>query len=517
VTTVELGPGTRQATPQPVPLSCLLASAGLPSAAEDALITGITADSRRVQPGSLFVCYRGIEHDGHDYAPEAAARGAAAIVCERPVSLLSRTPTVLVQDGRQAWARLLAAWYGFPSRRLLLVGVTGTDGKTTTVTLLHHILSACGLRAGLIATTGAKVAEQELDTGLHTTTPAPDIVQELLARMVAHGAEAAIIEATSEGLAQHRLDGCEFDIAVLTNITHDHLYYHGSFEAYREAKARLFASLATSYRKPGTPKISVLNKDDASFAYLRQFAVDLCLSYGAEGADLTLEHVRCGRGMLSFRLRSPWGSSPMQLPLPGAYNAYNVAAAIAAACGLGVPFPDAVRACESFQGVVGRMEPIQMGQPFNVFIDFAHTPNALEHALRTARSLCEARVIVVFGCAGERDRLKRRPMGALAVQLADYAIFTAEDPRREDLEKILAEMEAGAQAAGGRPGRDYEVVADRAQAIERAISLARPGDIVLLCGKGHERSMCYGTEERPWSEHAAARAALEKLGYRGQP
>ena len=480
------------------------------------MVSGVVADSRRVQPGSLFVAYRGLEVDGHRYIGAALASGAAALVVEREPDIPTAVPTALVPDARSAWARLSAAWEEFPARQLLLAGVTGTDGKTTTAALLQHILQQSGLPTGLISTVNALVGGRPLDTGLHTTTPPPSDIQHLLRRMVDSGSRAAVVEATSEGLAQKRLDGCDFDLAIVTNITHDHLYFHGSLAAYREAKATLFRSLASSYRKPGVAKVAVLNRDDSSFDYLVGIPADRTISYGSYGSsqgDVRVRVLQAARGQLLLAFDSPWGHGEARLPMGGQYNAYNAAAAIAGACAWGIGLDQACHAMESFPGVPGRNEFINQGQPFAVVVDFAHTANALEQALRAARAWTVGRLIVVFGCAGERDRLKRGPMGSIAVQLADLAIFTAEDPRREPLQAILAEMEAGAREAGGLLGRHYLIEPDRAQAIGLAISQAAPGDTVLICGKGHEQSMCYGQEERPWDDRQAAREALRRCGF----
>lgn len=492
----------------------LLRRAGLP--ADDLprqIVRDIQTDSRRVSPGSLFIAYRGLQTDGHAFIPAAVRSGALAVVAERPPEDPVGVPVVIVPDGRMAWARLEAAWHRYPSRELRLAGVTGTDGKTTTATLLHHILTQNGLSVGLISTVGAHMGDRVVDTGLHTSTPPPSQVQALLREMVAAGCQAAVLEATSEGLAQHRLEACEFDLAVVTNITHDHLYYHRTLEAYREAKALLFRYLSVGDRKPGVAKTAVLNRDDSSYEILRPIAADRHLTYGTARADTIIEQARDCAGGLAVVLRTPWGRADLEAPLVGRYNAWNTAAAVTAACAWGVPLSRAAEACASFPGVPGRMEFIRQGQPFTVIVDFAHTANALEQALRAVRPITEGRLIVVFGCAGERDVLKRAPMATVAVLLADHAVFTAEDPRREDVRDILAQMEAAAVRAGAVAGVHYSLVPDRAEAIHRAVAMARPGDTVILCGKGHEQSMCFGTEERPWDDRSAARAALEANGH----
>jgi UDP-N-acetylmuramoyl-L-alanyl-D-glutamate--2,6-diaminopimelate ligase len=466
----------------------------------------------------------------HDFLPAALAGGAAAVVTEREVEGL-QVPQVVVPDGRQALAYLSAAWEGYPARALTVVGVTGTDGKTTTCNLLHSILSAAGRRAGLVTTVNAVIGERVQDTGLHTTTPdAPDM-QRYLAEMVEAGMEIAVLEATSEGLAQQRVTACDFDLAVVTNVTHEHLYFHGSIEAYRQAKAMLFHHLSAGVRKPGVPKVAVLNRDDDSYSYLRPIPADRHLAYGIEsraessaadvpaadlaGPDVVATDVRPSAAETRFLLRGPGVEFPLRTRLVGLYNVSNILAAATAALALDVPPAAVQQGVWEVGGIVGRMERVDEGQAFLALVDFAHTPNALQRALETARTMTTGRVIAVFGCAGERDVQKRAWMGRISARLADVTVMTAEDPRRESLEAILDEMARGAEAAGAVLGRDYFRVPDRAEAIQYAVDQARPGDLVITCGKGHEQSMCYGTVERPWSEHAALRAALRRRLARG--
>ena len=484
----------------------------------DVAVTAITCDSRQVRPGSLFVAYRGVAVDGHDYVPQALDRGAVAVVVERRLGGLI-VPSIVVPDGREALAFLSAAWHGFPARRLTMVGVTGTDGKTTTCNLLHSILTAAGRRAGLVTTVKAVIGRQISDTGLHTTTPdAPD-VQRYLAQMVAAGTEIAILETTSHGLEQHRVSGCDFDVAVVTNVTHEHLDLHGSLEAYQQAKARLFQHLTAGHRKPGLPKVAVLNADDDSCRYLRPIPADRHLSYGLEGAhegvaDVVAGDIRRTAEATRFTVRSPAGEFELRTVLVGDFNISNILAATAAALALGTPVEAIQEGVWRLKGIVGRMERVDEGQEFTALVDFAHTPNALQRALETARTMTEGRVIAVFGSAGERDVAKRAWMGEIGARLADVVVLTAEDPRSEPVEDILAEMARGAERGGAVEGQSYFRLADRAEAIQFAVDLAQPGDVVIACGKGHERSMCYGTVERPWSEHQALRAALRRRRQR---
>lgn len=497
-------------------------------------ITAVEHDSRRVTAGALFVARRGGSADGHKFIPQAIERGAAAIVGEEvgQVSNLSNggaggqvinLPYIRVPDSAEALAWLCAAFHGFPARKMVMIGVTGTDGKTTTCNLIHSILIAAGIRAGLISTVNAVIGGRVLDTGLHTTTPdAPD-VQKYLAQMVEAGTTHCVLETTSHGIAQHRVTGCEFDIAVVTNITHEHLDFHGSLDAYRAAKAKLFEGLAASHRKPGVEKLAVLNADDGSFDYLRERLGAPHMSYGlSEGADVQARNVihesACTQFVVrSADLQSAISNQQFATSLVGEYNLSNCLAAITAATkGLGLDWETVARGVASLKGVPGRMERFDLGQNFTAIVDFAHTPNALRRALETCRRMTKGSVIVVFGSAGLRDVAKRRWMGEAAAELADYAIITAEDPRTELLEAIMAEMAEGAKSRGGVEGKTFWRIADRGEAIQFAVNMAGPGDVVIACGKAHEQSMCFGEIEHPWDDRAAMKAALSaRLGLPG--
>ena len=490
----------------------------------DPEIASVAADSRKVEPGGLFVAVKGVDVDGHRFIPQAVERGAAAVVFSDPQwdSAFSRWPPVAavrVPDSREALAWISAAWYGFPARSLKVIGVTGTDGKTTTVNLIASILSATGFAVSLISTVNARIGNEEHDTGLHTTTPdAPD-VQRYLSQMVEAGSDYAVLEATSHGLGQHRVTACEFDVAVVTNITHEHLDYHGSYEAYRAAKARLFAALTESHRKLDTPKVAVLNADDSSYEFLRAIPADIHVSYGLNnGVDLTAEDIQHTPQGLEFRAVTPIGGVLLRSPLVGLYNVHNILAACAAAVSQGVGLEAIHAGVESLAGIKGRMERIDEGQDFTAIVDFAHTPNALESVLREARQLTAGRVIVVFGSAGLRDRQKRGLMGRVAGRLADRIVITAEDPRTEDLNAIMEEIAQACRAEDREEGRDFWKVGDRAEAMEFAVDMAEPGDMVIAAGKGHEQSMCFGTVEYPWSDQEAMRNALRRrLGSDATP
>jgi len=485
----------------------------------DVEIEGLAHDSRQVKPGDLFVAIKGLNADGHDYIPQAIQRGAVAVMAERKTTEFPQAPAVplvVVPDSRQALAYLAAAFHGYPTRKLRVIGVTGTDGKTTTVELTRSILAAAGYKTGMINTVEALIGDEHRPTGLHTTTPDALQVQGYLARMVEAGMEYAVLETTSHGLAQHRVAACDFDVAVLTNITHEHLDYHKTYESYQEAKARLFRSLTGSFRKPGTPKTSILNADDPSFEHFRQIPAERHLAYGLEQpADITAGNIVYTPTATTFTAVTPDGEFAVQTALPGLFNVYNILAAIAVGVSQGVPFEAMQEGIRAVRGVPGRMERIDMGQDFTVIVDFAHTPNALRRALETARGLTKGRVIVVFGCPGLRDVAKRPMMGEIAGKLADRIVITADDPRTEDLNTIMAQIATGCREAGRREGEDYWRIGDRREAIEFAVGMAQAGDLVLLAGKGHEQSLALGTTEVPWDDREVVRETLERLeiGY----
>ncbi len=527
----------------------------------DPEIVSIEQDSRRVIPGSLFVACRGANTDGHRFVSQAIANGAVAVVGEKELkelagtrgsslSSLSSVAYIQVPDSAEALAWLCAALHDYPARKLVMIGVTGTDGKTTTGNLIHSVLLAAGLEAGLISTVNAVIGDQVLDTGLHTTTPGAPDVQRYLAQMVDAGMTHCVLETTSHGLAQHRVTACEFDIAVVTNITHEHLDFHGSIENYRAAKAKLFEGLAAAIKKPNIEKLAVLNADDGSFDYLRQRISVPHVSYGlGENADLFATDITYAPDFTRFAISyqpSAISHQQFQTILPGAYNVSNCLAAIAVGLKLGLPVEAIQRGIASLKGVAGRMERIDLGQDFIAIVDFAHTPNGLRRALETARQLTgensftaenaesaeknkndsansphsavkhAGRVIVVFGSAGLRDVAKRRMMGEIAAELADLTIITAEDPRTESLEALMAESAEGAKSKGGVEGKTFWRIADRGQAIAFAVKMAQAGDVVMACGKAHEQSMCFGTVEYPWDDRVAMRAALSaRLGVDG--
>ena len=451
-------------------------------------VTGVTHDSRRVRPGYVFVALKGQKHDGHRYIPEAIERGAVAVVGEEDLSL--PLPYARVPDARRALSLLSAAFYGFPSRRLKVVGVTGTDGKTTTSHLIHHVLNALGVRTGLISSVGYAFEKEWRYPEGHFTTPEAPELQAVLAEMVRRGETHAVVETSSHALAQHRVADVDYDLAVWTHLSPEHLDFHGDMESYFEAKASLVR------RAP----FAVLN---AACPFARRLTERPHLAYG-EGGDIWAEELVEEPGGLKFLVRTKSGEAyPAYLPMIGAYNVENALAALGAASALGLPLGEATRALASFPGVPGRMQ-ILAAEPVRVVVDFAHTPPSLRRALKALRPTTQGRLLLVIGAAGERDPAKRRPLGEVAGELADVVVFTEEDSRSEPTEAILAELETGAR------GKNAEVYLepDRCQAIRLAARLARPGDTVVLAGKGHERTLERANEVIPWDEAACARAAF---------
>jgi UDP-N-acetylmuramoyl-L-alanyl-D-glutamate--2,6-diaminopimelate ligase len=481
-------------------------------------VGGIAIDSRTVRPGDLFVARRGASVDGHAYIASAIERGAAAVVGDREMRDVG-VPYVRVEDSCRALTWLAAAFYGQPGRKLSVVGVTGTDGKTTTSNLLYHILQAAGIKAGLISTVNAVIGDQVLDTGFHVTTPDAQDVQHYLALMFDAGLTHVVLETTSHGLAQYRVDAAQYDIAVVTNITHEHVNDHGSLENYRRAKARLFELLGQTIAKPqGNPRLAVLNRDDSSYDYLQPFLSGPQISYGLDpDSAVRARGIQYSPEGISFQVTGPDYTVQVESPLIGAFNVSNCLAAFCAAVhGLAIDPETAARGLGSLAGIPGRMERIRLGQSFTVLVDFAHTPNALRVAIETVRPMTTGKVIAIFGSAGLRDRQKRRMMAETSADLADVTILTAEDPRTESLDSILAEMAAGAKSHGAREGETLYCIPDRGEAIRHGVRMAAPGDIVIACGKGHEQSMCFGTIEYPWDDRTAMKAALsEYLGIPG--
>jgi len=504
-------------------LRTVLAQAGVPIASVS--VSGVALDSREVSAGNLFVAVPGLAIDGHDYAIPAAASGAVAVLGERAVGGLG-VPQILVSSARSALA-VAAAWINdFPSHALGVIGVTGTDGKTTTSYLIRGMLVECGITTGLLTTIDVVVGGESLGYTGHTTPEAP-VIQADLRRMVDAGDRVAVVETTSHGLALERVAEIAYDIAVFTNLTHEHLDLHGTYEAYIAAKRSLFERLAVGPSNPQKewPKGAVVNAQDARGAEMvaaARAAGARVMTYAVDpdlGADVVATGINDDGRALRMHVRTSRWEDEVHVGLPGRFNAFNALAAIGVGEMLGLDPAAMRRGLGAVRHVAGRMEPIDEGQPFDVFVDFAHTPGALAAALDALNPVAAARggsLISLFGSPGARDIRKRPMMGRAAGERSRVVVLTDDDPRSEDEMAILEEIAAGAEEAGRRRDRDLFLIPDRASAIRRAFELARPGDIVLLAGKGHEPSIALAGGPTPWSEADVARAALREMGYRGR-
>ncbi len=463
-------------------------------------ITGLAYDSRLVAAGALFFCVPGYTRDGHDLAPDAVSRGAAALVVQRELAL--DVPQLLVDDVRAAMGPAASAFYGDPSEELAVVGITGTNGKTTTAFLVRELLEAGGRRTGLLGTVKSVVAGD--DRAVTRTTPEAIDVQGTLREMADGGDRACVMEVSSHALTLRRTDGVAFAAAVFTNLTQDHLDFHPTMEDYFAAKRLLFVP-----RDGRPPAVAVVNVDDP---YGARLAAELgergepVTTYALHGeADYRARDVRIDLSGSRWRVEAPDGSYALRSPLRGEFNVANVLAALACARALGVPVEVCASAIESAGQVPGRFQTVDEGQPFAVLVDYAHTPDSLENVLAAARLLTEGRLRVVFGCGGDRDRGKRPQMGEIAHRLADDVIVTSDNPRSEDPDAIIAEVLAG---AGGEVGHD----ADRETAIARALHAAGPGDVVVIAGKGHEQGQVFaGGRTVPFDDVSVARDILRAL------
>ncbi len=483
-------------------LRALLTELDAPSVVGDVdrEIRGLAYDSREVHPGFLFAALRGTSHDGGDFIADAAARGAAAVLVDRDVPPPPGLTVVRVASARQGLAQISDAFFGHPSQSLRLIGVTGTNGKGATTYLVEAILRAASRPCGIIGTMGI-VIDGDVRPIERTTPEAPDL-QRALRTMVDRGRQYVAVEVASHALAQERVTGCRFEIGVFTNLTRDHLDFHRSMEAYRAAKTRLFALL------PPTGW-AILNADDPASAVMRAVTPAQVMTYGLQGtADVRGRDLSLHLRGTAFLAETPAGTMPITLRLAGAFNVANALAAIAVGLAQGVSLTTIAGALATMPGIPGRFESVDEGQPFAVIVDYAHTPDGLENVLRTAREVTSGRLIAVFGCGGDRDRVKRPMMGRIAAQWADHVIVTSDNPRSEHPVAIIDEVRPGVEAgAAGRDVRvDYEP--DRRRAIALAMTGAAPGDLVLIAGKGHETYQIIGGTPHSFDDRQVAREVL---------
>lgn len=448
----------------------------------DSEITGVRYDSRLVQPGDLFVAITGYAADGHRFIPDAVNRGAVCIVCERRPTV--EIPYVLVANARAALAALGASWYGHPAEKMTILGVTGTNGKTTVTYLLKSVLEqVLGAKVGLIGTIQNMIGNTVLPT--ERTTPESFELQGLFAEMAAAGCTHVVMEVSSHALALHRVDCIPFAVGAFTNLTEDHLDFHETMEAYRQAKALLFRRCM----------FSVFNIDDAMVAQTVKEAASWTLTSSVNGqatADLTATDMTLAPDSVRFVAHFEGRSCPVRLGIPGRFSIYNALTVLGMSIGIGIPMEDAAKALANAKGVKGRMEVVPTpGKDYTVLIDYAHTPDALDNVLSTVKGFCKGRLIAVFGCGGDRDAAKRPIMGQIGVRLADLAIITSDNPRTEDPNKIIADILKQLI----EPCHPYLVVENRREAIARAMREARADDIIVLCGKGHEDYQIIGTQK----------------------
>jgi UDP-N-acetylmuramoyl-L-alanyl-D-glutamate--2,6-diaminopimelate ligase len=476
-------------------------------------VDDITHDSRRARPGVAFAALPGRRLDGHDFLESALAAGAPAAVVQADHQskwsrMAGKLPLVVVPNTRAALGQLAAAVHANPSNSLRLIGVTGTDGKSTSTHLIAHVLDAGGFRAGYLSSVGFETGAGFQLNAEHMTTLEATEIQSMLAAATQRGRHAMVIEASSEGLAQHRLEGCVMDVAVFTNLTRDHLDFHGSMERYLEAKGLLFQMLARPSAKT-FPRAAVLNADDPASDYLRGLSEATVTSYGIDrAADLQAVDVEAEGYGLAFQVRAGREQHRARLPLMGRFNAYNSLAALGVARSQGAGLAESVDALASFGGVPGRLERLDCGQPFGVFVDIASTPAALENVLTALRPGTLGRLWAVFGAAGGRDPARRLGMGVVAGRLADRCVLTNEDPRDEDPDAIVDAIAQGLTQAGRAEGLDFVRLLDRHAAIAHAFENARPGDTVLLAGKGTETMMILASGPVAWDERTTARQLL---------
>jgi len=487
---------------------------------DDPEITTVTPDSRKVHPGSLFCALSGTKSDGHDFIPEALNRGAVAILARDGSKVPAGTPMILVDDVRAAMARIAARHAGDPTATRPLIGVTGTNGKTTTTHLLQSILERGGFHPAVLGTISYRFGDVVIEAS-HTTPESTDLMG-YFRQLADAGADSFVMEVSSHALDQRRVDGCRFDVGVFTNLTRDHLDYHGDMESYLKAKGRLFGELLAEGVGKGV-RSSVINRDDPASERLIRGAAGPVITYGIGGGDVTLRDLSVTTEGMTGILVTPVGERVLRSALIGRYNASNILAAAAAAVAFGIDLDTITSGIEACRGVPGRLERVDTDQGITVLVDYAHTGDALENVLSALSTLGGGRLITVFGCGGDRDRGKRPVMGEIAVRMSDLAVVTSDNPRTEDPARIIDDILEGIRPlgvreyAGGEPTgsplseKGYLVEPDRRRAIRLAIRAARPKDIVLIAGKGHEDYQIVGTVKHHFDDREEARAALKEV------
>ncbi|MGJ7910585.1 UDP-N-acetylmuramoyl-L-alanyl-D-glutamate--2,6-diaminopimelate ligase [Neobacillus sp. LXY-1] len=466
----------------------------------DLEITSLENDHRKVQPGSLFICIKGYTVDGHDFAEAAVKNGSVAVIAQRELDI--EVPVIIVNDTTRAMAVLADAFYRHPTRKLKLIGITGTNGKTTTSHMIEKIFADQGEKTGLIGTMYTKIADQIIET--KNTTPESLTLQKTFHEMVGHGVETAVMEVSSHALDLGRVHGCEYDIAVFTNLTQDHLDFHKTMEEYQRAKSLLFSQLGNSF-DPHKPKFAILNADDHASEVFKKVTAAHVVTYGIDQpADIRAINIQMQSTGIKFDILINGLSYPVHIQLLGKFSIYNVLASFAAALVSGIEIEEIICSLESIKGVSGRFELVQAGQDFTVIVDYAHTPDSLENVLKTIQTFAKQKIFVVVGCGGDRDRTKRPIMAQIACRYATNPIFTSDNPRSEDPVAILDEMETGVK------GEVYQVIPDRKDAIYSAIEQASSGDVILIAGKGHETYQIIGSVVHDFDDRIVALKAIKE-------
>ncbi|SHE38776.1 UDP-N-acetylmuramoylalanyl-D-glutamate--2,6-diaminopimelate ligase [Caldanaerobius fijiensis DSM 17918] len=453
-------------------------------------IKGIKYDSRKVTSGDAFLCIKGFSVDGHRFAQEAVENGASVVIAQDDVAV-DGAEVVMVRDTRIAMARIAANFYGHPSKDFVLIGVTGTNGKTTVTNIIRWVLRNLGYSVGLIGTINIAMDDEEIPS-IHTTPESVDL-QRIFKEMKDRGAHYVVMEVSSHSLALHRVDQCDFDVAVFTNLTQDHLDFHKTMEEYMKAKMRLFKMT----------KKSIVNVDDDYSDFFVQQANKPLYTYGINGGDFRARNVVMTNGV-EFDLYHSGFITPIKFPIPGKFSVYNALAAIATLSALGFPVPNIAESLSTFPGVKGRCELVNCGTPYKVVIDYAHTPDGLENILKSVREFTINRLIVVFGCGGDRDKAKRPKMGEIAIRYADYTIITTDNPRSEDPQAIISDILKGINGNEDK----YKVIVDRKEAIKYALGMAKEGDVVLLAGKGHETYQILRDKTIPFDEREIVKSIV---------
>lgn len=465
---------------------------------ENPVIKSIENDHRKVEKGSLFICIKGYTVDGHDFAEKAVENGAVAVIAEKPLPLT--VPVVVVPNTKRAMAILADAFYDHPSHKLHIIGITGTNGKTTTSHLIEKIMADYQRKTGLIGTMYTKIGDKIHET--KNTTPESIVLQRTFKEMVDNGVETVPMEVSSHALVEGRVHGVDFDIAVFTNLTQDHLDFHQTMEHYQWAKSLLFSQLGNVYQG-NRPKYAVLNADDPASPFFMQGTSAHIITYGIDNdATLVAKNIEMTEKGTSFQLISPFGIHKVHLQLVGKFSVYNALASIGASLAANVPLENIIESLRTIKGVSGRFELVHGGQDFMVIVDYAHTPDSLENVLKTIQQFAKGKITVVIGCGGDRDRLKRPLMAKVACQYSDRPIFTSDNPRTEDPVKIIEDMEQGVI------NHHYEVYIDRKEAIFKAIEGAKKNDVVLIAGKGHETYQIIGKEIYPFDDRKVALEAI---------